>query len=146
MGTRKQKTCPLCGKGQLVPKEENHVFEYKLPEGKRSIKVPKLPVEMCNRCGEKFRGPAAAKKEHLFLAKDQGILTPDEIKRIRRIFSASRPEFARLTGIDEQTITEWEAGRVIPTRAMDQYLRLLVFFPHRSMDGFKLLRTNPIPL
>ena len=52
-------------------------------------------------------------------------MTPAELRGIREGFNLGQTEFALLTGIAESLLREWEQGRLLQSRAMDSYMRVL---------------------
>jgi hypothetical protein len=40
------------------------------------------------------------------------------------------PSFARITGISKESLAQWERAEGLPSRALDNYLRLLRSDPH----------------
>ena len=54
-----------------------------------------------------------------------GVLTPEEITRIRKRTNMSQEDFSRETGIDEETLSRWERGHLIQNEVMDNLLYLL---------------------
>jgi len=96
-----------------------------------------VPIEVCDRCGEHYSGPEAAKVEHEAICRTLGLPTPSEIVALRQRLGMSQAELARLTEIGKATISRWERGRMLPTRALARYLRLL----ERNPTNVKLLKT-----
>src|SRR5205807_353946 len=50
----------------------------------------------------------------------------------RERFGPDQRDFAGLTGIGVATLSRWERGRLLQTRAMDRYLRLLDVLPQAT--------------
>ncbi len=124
---KKLKRCPSCGHSPLREEVITDRVEYCSDEDGSPITLEAhgVPVTVCDNCGERYSGPAAARVRHLAIARAMGLLTPDEIRAIRERLGPTQAEFARLTSIGEATISRWERGRLLPNRAMDRYLRLL---------------------
>lgn len=55
-----------------------------------------------------------------------GVLTPTEIRELRKGYDMSRAEFARVTGFGEATLARWERGEVIQNTSNDSFLRMLM--------------------
>ncbi len=55
-----------------------------------------------------------------------GVLTPAEIRALRKDYDMSRAEFARVTGFGEATLARWERGEVIQNTSNDSFLRMLM--------------------
>jgi putative zinc finger/helix-turn-helix YgiT family protein len=123
---KKLERCPNCGYAPLRDATITDRFQYETDEGKSvEVEVPDVPVQVCDKCGEQYLGPSAARAQHMAVCRALGLLTPDQIKAIRERLGPTQAEFARLTGIGEATISRWERGRMLPNRAMDRYLRIL---------------------
>jgi putative zinc finger/helix-turn-helix YgiT family protein len=123
--------CPTCGQPTLQPRQIDDEFEYG-PEGERiTIVAHAVPVQVCqnSECGETLYGPEAAKVHHQAICAALGLLTPEQIKALRERLGPSQEEFAGLTGIGVATLSRWERGRLLQTRALDRYLRLLDALP-----------------
>ncbi len=124
--TKKQRRCPACGQGRLLPTTVTDQFVHEEDGVAKPVIVEKVPVEKCTKCTEVFRGPEAARLHHEAVCKTFGFLTPQEIAELRdKILRLTQEEFSRLTGIGLATISRWECGRLVQNRAMDRYLRLL---------------------
>lgn len=117
--------CPVCGEGVLESRLVTERFDYGEGEDKVPVVAENVPVQVCTHCQETFSGPEAARIRHLAICRALGLLTPDEIRAIRERLGPSQPQFAKLTGIGEATISRWERGRLLQNKAMDRYLRLL---------------------
>src|SRR5207248_384869 len=53
-----------------------------------------------------------------------GILMPEEIFQNRARFAMSQQELAEQLGVAKETISRWETGALIQSRAMDNLMRL----------------------
>jgi putative zinc finger/helix-turn-helix YgiT family protein len=127
MGQKEQRerTCPSCGQGTLVARVIRDEFEYGSEEDRITIVAEGVPVLECPACGETLYGPDAARVRHQAICRALGLLTPEQIKGVREKLGKKQAEFAELTGIGVATLSRWEQGRLIQTRALDRYLRLL---------------------
>ena len=52
-----------------------------------------------------------------------------QINALRERLGRNQAEFAELTGIGVATLSRWERGRLLQTRALDRYLRVLDALP-----------------
>ena len=93
------------------------------------VETANVPVETCDRCGESFAGPEAARIRHQALGKALGLLTPAEIAAIREQVGLTQAVFANLFGVREVDVSRWELGRAWPDRAADNLLRVLSEHP-----------------
>ena len=115
--------CPDCG-GNVETIMVDDVYRY--GSGASEVALPvTLPVRHCKACGFEFLDDAAERTKREALCKHFGVLTPWEIRDIRKGYGLSRAEFSKLTGIGEASLGRWETGVLVQTLANDRYLRLL---------------------
>jgi putative zinc finger/helix-turn-helix YgiT family protein len=122
---QRERRCPFCGQGTLVARVIRDEFEYGPEDDRITIVAEGVPVLECPACGETLYGPDAARVRHQAICRALGLLTPEQIKGVREELGKKQSEFAELTGIGVATLSRWEQGRLIQTRALDRYLRLL---------------------
>lgn len=116
-------SCPHC-EGVVETIMHKEVFQY--GAGKYAVDIDVvLPVRRCASCDIEFLDHAAERVKQEALCRHFGVLTPWEIRDIRRGFGLSRAAFSELTGLGEATLGRWEAGALVQTLANDRYLRLL---------------------
>ena len=128
-GARRQEaaadvSCPLCGTEEVTTSWEPHVFDYGSGESVAELSV-NVPVRSCASCEIEFLDETAEGLKHEAVCKHLGVLTPAEIRRIRKEHGMSRAAFAQVTGLGEACLNRWENGLNIQTHANDRYLRLL---------------------
>ncbi len=144
---KKLERCANCGHTPLRDETVTDRFEYRVDDNEViTVEAQDVPVEACPQCGEQFFGPAAVRAQHAAVCQALGLLSPQEIQAIRERFGPTQTEFGRLTGIGEATISRWERGRLLPSRALDRYLRLLSGNPANvvSLKGMANgIRCNP---
>ncbi len=97
------------------------------------ISVPGFPHLRCPKCGEAVLSLAEARAlqrraTERYRAK-HGLLSADEIRGIRSRLGLTQAELARLLRLGGNTISRWEAGRIVQTAAMDVLLRLIRDLP-----------------
>jgi putative zinc finger/helix-turn-helix YgiT family protein len=135
-----EQRCPNCKQGRL---QDRHIAEdITFPVGEETIvvHVERVPIRVCDVCGESFSGPDAAAIRHEAICRHQGLLTPREIKELRESLGMTQAELARITGIGEATISRWERGRLLQNKALDRFLRLLAS-NSRNLEFLKQLET-----
>ena len=131
--------CPACGRPTLERRRIRDEFDYG-PAGERvRVVAEDVPVLACAGCGEVFYGPEAEQVQHRALCRALGLMTPEQIRGLRERSGRSQAEFARLTGIGVATLSRWEQGRLLPSRSMDRYLRILEAVP----DALRLWESHP---
>jgi len=123
------KKCPICGEGKLVRKITEEVFNYK---GK-TITIPDYVSYECNECGEaivdKETLKLSGKKLKEFKRQVEGLLTPNEIKSIRKKFGLSQEKMGEILGGGKKSFARYETGQLCQSRAMDNLLRILDAYP-----------------
>lgn len=116
--------CPSCGTLMI---ETRSRLAY--PVNGEDIKVPSASHLRCPKCREiVLRLDDARRLSADAIAayrKRYGLLSADEIRAVRERFGLTQGELARLLHLGLNTVSRWEAGRNVQTRAMDVLLRLL---------------------
>ncbi len=121
--------CIECGQDQIVPLATDFTITVKHDGRPYDLRIPNLEIPTCRNCGEQvFTGPeddriTAALREQI------GLLMPEEIQRHRKQLKLSQQELAEHLGVAKETISRWESGAVIQSRAMDNLLRLFFESP-----------------
>lgn len=117
-------TCPDCGGHSTITVLHDDTFEY--GSGGSSVTLcARVPVHCCDSCDFEYLGREGRLIKHEAVCRHLGILTPTDIQHIRENHGLNRAEFARVTGLSEEALTQWEHGITIQDRASDHYLRLL---------------------
>lgn len=101
-----------------------HTFTYGTDSSATELTVD-IPVRTCRSCRFEFLDHEAETLMHEAVCAHLGVLSPREIKDIRRLYRMSRSAFAEITGLGEATLNRWENGIKVQTLANDRYLRLL---------------------
>lgn len=127
----------------MVPQWIRDEFDYGPSDERIIIVAETVPVLACPACGEVLYGPEAAAVRHQAICHALGLLSPAQIKALRERLGPDQEDFARLTGIGVATLSRWERGRLLQTRALDHYLRLLDALPQAA----RFLKTlqKPVP-
>ncbi len=102
----------------------HHTFPYGVDDSAVEL-TAHIPVEVCQKCDFASLGYKAEELMHEAVCAHHGVLTPREIRAIRKRHRLSRAAFAELTGLGEATLHRWENGILIQNRANDNFLRLL---------------------
>src|SRR5207302_1310425 len=134
--------CPSCGYQPLEARQIRDEFEYGPDDERITIVAEAVPVLACPACGEILYGPEAAGVRHQAVCRALHLLSPAEIKALRERLGPDQEDFAWLTGIGVATLSRWERGRLLQTRALDRYLRLLDALPQaarflKTLEGEK---------
>lgn len=121
--------CHACNKGKLQHKKKSQVFTYK---GK-SITLEQ-PGLWCNSCTEGIlSGEDIAKTEKAFekfKAKIDGLLSPEEIRHIRKdILKLTQEEAGRIFGGGKNGFNRYERGETKPLPAVSNLLKMFERHP-----------------
>ena len=84
-----------------------------------------IPVWSCAKCGFAYTDGRGEESEHAAICRHLTLLTPGDIRAIRKKFGLSRAELARLTRFSEKSIKRWETGALIQNASADRFLRLI---------------------
>jgi putative zinc finger/helix-turn-helix YgiT family protein len=131
--------CPDCN-GLIRTENVPHKFTYGVgPEAKELMCT--LPLRVCDHCGAEYVDEVGEEVRHQAVCRYLGLLTPQEIQRLRERYG-TQAAFAGLTGIGEASLSRWETGASIQSKAYDNYLRLL-HRPENIETLSRLRRTRP---
>ena len=117
--------CSICGHSPLVAKLIDEAFEFSMEGESVTVTLRKVPVRLCEGCGETYSGPDAARMEHEAICDAMGLLTPTEIKAIRDKYGWSQQHLADLTDFGIATVSRWERGRLLQNRSANKVLEAI---------------------
>ncbi len=117
-------SCPICGGEGIATKWNLHAFDYGSGDSLVELQV-RVPVRRCEACEFEYLDDEAERLKHIAICDHLGVLSPDEIRRIREDLGKTRAAFAHVSGLGEASLNRWENGLSIQTHANDRYLRLL---------------------
>lgn len=120
-----KRVCAECGH-PVTTAWHCHTFLYGSGQAATELAV-RLPVRRCEHCDFDYLDDEGERLKHEAVCRHLGVLTPQDIRRIREEYQLSRPAFAKLTGIGEASLGRWENGIKIQTPGNDRYLRLLAY-------------------
>lgn len=125
----KMTVCPVCGEGSVKKEVIKETFTYK----GHSIEVDNYVVWRCNNCGEAIVDPETSRKVDKILVdfkrKVDGLLTSEEIKKIRKKLNLSQEEMGKILGGGKKSFARYETGKICQSKAMDNLLRILNRYP-----------------
>jgi putative zinc finger/helix-turn-helix YgiT family protein len=121
--------CPECGKREVRPATVSDVSHIKHDGRLYTVKLPKLRVPRCQACGELIFDNDADEQIASALREQLGLLSPEQIRRNREALALSQRAMAEQLGVAIETISRWENGALLQTRAMDRYLRVYFGVP-----------------
>jgi len=116
--------CPLCGEKSYSHKIKKVQLSYK-----SNTLSYKQPGNWCDSCDEGVIEPcdrkATQKQLMEFRSSIDGLLTPDEIRHIRKKLNLTQSEASELFGGGVNAFSRYEKGEIQIYRATSQLLRLL---------------------
>lgn len=125
--------CPFCKDGVLTRQTLKKTYTY---QG-HSLEVNQ-PGEWCNVCGEGILNGAdlAATDRPLrdFQARIDGLLTANEIRKIRKKLRLTQKQVAEILGEEPKVFGRYERGEMTPKRTICQLLRLLNNHPEQLQE------------
>lgn len=128
----KVRPCPICG-GEMRRARRADTIEYK----GLSRKVTQAGW-YCSNCGEAVLEPADIKAtEATFFdlkAEADGLVTAEEVKRIRRTLGLSQREAGEVLGGGPRAFQKYESRAVMVSKPMSNLLRLLERHPKALKD------------
>lgn len=87
----------------------------------------------CDACGNDVMSAAMTTKLATALSREyarrRGLLSPEEIKRIRKGLRLTQDDFETMVGVSSPTACRWERGTSIQSRTADLLLRALRDLP-----------------
>jgi HTH-type transcriptional regulator/antitoxin MqsA len=120
-------TCSSCG-GDLVESQERTQIRI----GSKTTVVD-VTGSTCSSCGETFYTPqqldAAQIAASNQLRKEDGLLGPADIRRIRARYGLTQAQLEQLLGVGPKTVVRWERGTVCQSRTADELLRIITDMP-----------------
>ena len=116
--------CPECG-GNI--KRTRTVVTTRI--GRRTIPVTGKFLQCQGECHEIYFEPGEAdevsRRSADIARTDNGLLTPQEIREIRRQHDLTQQQLEQLLNVGPKTVVRWEKGTVVQNSATDTLLRLL---------------------
>jgi putative zinc finger/helix-turn-helix YgiT family protein len=123
--------CPVCGKGELSAVTGSYSTQY-LGRGEepKPLQVDGVTWQKCAACGEELLDDSALSKIEAARYEADGLLSPSEIKGLRKRLGKTQTEMSALLGVGRKTYCRWESGSYRQNSASDRYLRLLIAEPN----------------
>lgn len=117
--------CPECGFEKLVETSEPLTENFK---GEK-ITVYNITRYECPHCHEYVisadQGKKMTEQLHSQYRKRLGLLSPEEIKGIRKKYGWTQADFEKVLGVTFPTVSRWESGRVIQAKPVDTLMRVI---------------------
>ncbi len=123
------KTCPICDEGSLHSQIGKNAVDYKGQTTELD-----LHYSVCDSCGsEQADASQTRDNKRIMLAfKKQvdGLMSGAEVRALRKRFSLSQAEAAKLFGGGPVAFSKYESDDVAQSEAMDRLLRLVSSVPN----------------
>jgi putative zinc finger/helix-turn-helix YgiT family protein len=118
-----------CGAREVRPCRISHELQ-KAHDGRlHLLRISDLSVTKCAGCGEIYFGNEADRQISAALRKHLRLLAPEEILAQRQTLGLRQKDLAESLGVAVETISRWEGGGLIQSRAMDNLLRIYFSLP-----------------
>jgi putative zinc finger/helix-turn-helix YgiT family protein len=116
--------CPHCRERTVSPLQRDYTMTAEHDGQSYEITLPNVPVPTCSRCGEVIVTSELAERVTAELRRTAGLLLPQTIQEQREALGLTRSQLAAALRIAEATLTRWETGMQLQSRALDLLLRL----------------------
>lgn len=134
--TRERKTkpypwrCPKCLKREVCPSTIEYTTRVKYEGRLYDVTIPEFVVPTCGVCGELVFCNDTDERITRALREKLGLLHPDEIRTGRAELGLTQKALAKQIGVAQETISRWESGLLIQSRAMNNLLNLYFNLPN----------------
>ncbi len=121
--------CPNCLKEEVYPEVMPYTTDV-MHDGRRyHLEIPEISVPKCRACGKVFISNRVDEDILRALRTQARLLMPEQIKAGREALGLKSKDFAERLGVAAETISRWERGGLIQSRAMDNFLRVYFAVP-----------------
>lgn len=118
-------TCLVCGVGTLVLHKKDVTLRYQ----EHTTQLLDLEVLRCSECEEGFYRSASERRYNRAFSdlrrSVDGLLTSDEIKKIREKYGLTQEQLSLLMGMALKTVARYENGTIVQNASTDLLLRLI---------------------
>ncbi len=116
--------CVDCRAKEVFPQMTDYTSTVKHDGRAYTVHIPDLEIPTCRQCGEQIFTVGTDDRIVAALRTQLGLLAPEEMQRRRGQLELTQQEMAEQLGVAKETISRWETGALIQSRAMDNLLRL----------------------
>jgi putative zinc finger/helix-turn-helix YgiT family protein len=142
MKTTVGRHCHRC-KGAIVLRyAPPSIWEIKYDGAIRQVPVERMPEWHCTACDASTLHDDSDEILQEALRKHMCLLRPMELRDARKALDLDQKELAELIGCASESLSRWETGSVVQSRAYDRLLRLFFYLPE-ARDMLKNLVLNP---
>lgn len=123
--------CPNCAKDEVYPAQGDYTATVKKDGYVYAVPVPNLQAARCRECGTLvFSNRSGEQIERAVQEYVRAlVLQPEQIRSARKRLQLTQSALAERLGVAEETISRWETGTLVPSRAMDNLLRVFFAMP-----------------
>ena len=121
--------CPTCRERLLGLVKTPHTTSVYHDGSEFVVSIPDLDLLLCSNCGHQIVPMDSEERLMTALRQAAELLTPEDIRDNRVRLGLSQEKLASELGVTEHTLSWWEAGKLIQTRALDNYLRAFFSLP-----------------
>ena len=116
--------CPICGAEALT--RQSGDFRFAPPENipGGEIVIENAAWDECSSCEERILTLELEQSLEAVRYSSLGLLTPAEIKEIRKRLGLNQVDMAQLLGVGDKSYTRWETGASIQNKSNDTLIRL----------------------
>lgn len=122
-------TCGHCLKDEVYPETMPYAIDVKHDGQLYHLEIPEIRIPKCRACGELIFSYSEDDQILQALRARVRLLTPEQIRGGREALGLKSKQFAEKLGVAAETISRWERGGLIQSRAMDNFLRVFFAFP-----------------
>ena len=119
------KACPICGADTLESRQGDFLFEPPQNISGGVITIKGATWQECSSCEEQILSKELEAALEKCRYKLLGLLSPVEIREIRRRTGLNQVEMAQLLGVGDKTYTRWETGKSLHNKSNDNLIRLI---------------------
>jgi putative zinc finger/helix-turn-helix YgiT family protein len=121
--------CANCLKDEVYPVTMPYTTEVRHDGRTYKLTLPALRIPKCRACGELVFSNSVDDQIVQALRAEARLLTPQQIREGREALGLQSKEMAERLGVAKETLSRWETGMMIQSRAMDNFLRAYFAVP-----------------
>jgi putative zinc finger/helix-turn-helix YgiT family protein len=122
-------TCGNCLKDEVYPETMPYAIDVKHDGQLYHLEIPEISIPKCRACGELIFSSSEDDQILQALRARVRLLTPEQIRGGREALGLKAKELADRLGVAPETISRWENGGLVQSRAMDNFLRVFFAVP-----------------
>lgn len=121
--------CHGCGKSFERRFAPPRLETMKYDGARHQVLIEGVPQWQCGSCGVTVTDDDSDTVVQDCLRRHIGLLTTDEIRDARTMLGLTQSELAELIGCAAESLSRWENGAILQSRAYDRLLRLFFHLP-----------------